>query len=36
MATDGFSKLLSKKAFQRFMSQIGMVLRGRGAAEGES
>src|SRR6266536_5393874 len=36
MAADRFSKPLSKKAFQRFMSQISMVLRGRGAAEGES
>src|SRR6266536_5596928 len=34
MATDGFLKPLSKKAFQHFISQISMVLRGRGAAEG--
>jgi len=36
IAANRFSKPLSKKAFQRFISQISMVLRGRGAAEGES
>jgi len=36
MTADGFLKLLSKKAFQCFISQISMVLRGRGAAEGKS
>jgi hypothetical protein len=36
MAADGFSKPLLKKVFQRFMTQIGMVLKGKGAAESES
>ncbi len=36
MAADGFSKPLPKKIFQRFMSQIGMILRGRGTAESKS
>jgi hypothetical protein len=34
MAADGFSKPLPKKVFQRFMKQIGMVLKGKGTAEG--
>jgi len=36
MAANRFSKPLSKKAFQYFISQISIVLRGRGAAEDES
>src|SRR6266536_182439 len=36
MAADGFSKPLPKKIFQRFMSQISMILRGRGTAESKS
>ena len=36
MAADGFSKPLPKKIFQHFMSQIGMILRGRGTAESKS
>jgi hypothetical protein len=37
MAADGLSKPLSRSAFQRFMTQIGMVLKGQGTGDkGES
>jgi hypothetical protein len=36
MAANGFSKLLPKKIFQRFISQIGIVLKGKGTIKEES
>ena len=36
IAANGLLKPLLKKTFQHFISQIGMVLKGKGTAEGES